>query len=49
MDLPTIAILSEIIAAVAVLVSLMYLSIQVRQAKDQIALGWTPSALRRGS
>jgi hypothetical protein len=39
MDLPTIANLSEIIAAVAVLVTLVYLSIQVRQAKEQIALG----------
>jgi hypothetical protein len=39
MDLPTIANLSEIVAAVAVLVTLIYLSIQVRQAKEQIALG----------
>jgi len=39
MDLRTIANLSEIIAAVAVLVTLVYLSIQVRQAKEQIALG----------
>jgi len=39
MDLQTFANLSEIIAAVAVLVTLVYLAVQVKQAKEQIALG----------
>jgi hypothetical protein len=39
MDLQILANLAEIVAAIAVLVTLAYLAVQVKQAKEQIALG----------
>ncbi|MHC4235280.1 MAG: hypothetical protein ACYSUQ_09215 [Planctomycetota bacterium] len=38
MELSTLASIAEIVSAVAVIVTLVYLSVQIRQAKDQIAL-----------